>query len=150
MYKIYQIEYGDTIENIAKKVGTTPDNIKSINGFNSDSDLAVGNLMIVPKGSNKLFVTYKVKSGDSIYSIAHQYNMDPDTLLLMNGLKKDEFVYPNQEIMIPENGVNAYITREGDTINTILEKFSIDANTLDSENDKIFLLEDQLIVHRSN
>ena len=31
MYKIYQIEYGDTIERIANKVGTNSENIKKIN-----------------------------------------------------------------------------------------------------------------------
>ena len=148
MYKIYQIEYGDTIDIIANKTGTTPQNIKDINGFTGDSDLIVGSLMIVPKKENQLFETYTVKQGDSIYSISREYNIKPDTLLLLNGLKKDEYIYPNQELMIPSSDIMVYVTREGDTIDTILENFGIDANTLDSENDKIFLEEDQLIVHR--
>ena len=148
MYKIYQIEYGDTIDIIANKTGTTPQNIKDINGFTGDSDLVVGSLMIVPKQENQLFETYTVKQGDSIYSISREYNINPDTLLLLNGLKKDEYIYPNQELMIPSSDIMVYVTREGDTIDTILENFGIDANTLDSENDKIFLEEDQLIVHR--
>ena len=148
MYKIYQIEYGDTIDIIANKTGTTPQNIKDINGFTGDSDLVVGSLMIVPKKENQLFETYTVKQGDSIYSISREYNINPDTLLLLNGLKKDEYIYPNQELMIPSSDIMVYVTREGDTIDTILENFGIDADTLDSENDKIFLEEDQLIVHR--
>jgi len=150
MYKIYQIEYGDTIDIIANKTGTTSENIKNINGFNSDKDLVVGELMIVPKEENKMFQSYIVKDGDSIYSISRDYNIDPDTLLLINGLKKFEYIYPNQELMIPKNDINIYVTKRGDTIDTILESFNIDANTLDQENDKIFLMEDQLIIHKIN
>ena len=148
MYKIYQIEYGDTIDIVANKSGTTSQNIKDINGFSGDGDLIVGSLMIVPNKESQLFDTYIVKQGDSIYSISREYNVNPDTLLLLNGLKKDEYIYPNQEIMLPMKNIMVYITREGDTIDTILNNFGIDANTLDSENDKIFLEEDQLIVHR--
>lgn len=150
MYKIYQIEYGDTIDSIAKKTGTTVQNIKDINGYTGDYDLVVGGLMIVPKSQNQIFDTYIVKQGDSIYSISREYNVNPDTLLLLNGLKKDEYIYPNQEIMIPANNISVYVTREGDTLSTILENFGVDANTLDDENDKIFLVEDQLIIHRNN
>ena len=148
MYKIYQVEYGDTIDIVAMKTGTTSENIKSINGFNSDSDLIVGSLMIVPREENKLFKTYIIKQGDSLYSISSQYGVDPNTLLLLNGIKKDDLIYPNQELMIPINGVKVYVTKEGDTLDTLLENFKIDANKLNSENDKIFLMEDQLIVHK--
>ena len=149
MYMIYQVEYGDTLDTVARKTNTTRENIKNINGFTSDSDLVVGSLIIVPKEQNRLFDTYIIRQGDSVYSIARDNNVDPDTLLLLNGLKKDEFIYPNQEIMIPREDVEVYVTREGDTIDTLLENFGIDANTLDEENDKIFILEDQLIIHNN-
>ncbi|MBQ2947111.1 MAG: LysM peptidoglycan-binding domain-containing protein [Bacilli bacterium] len=148
MYKIYQVEYGDTIDIIASKTGTTRDNIKNINGFNSDGDLVVGSLIIVPKNENQVFQTYKVKRGDSIYSIARAYNVDPSTLLLLNGLNKDDMIYPEQEITIPKNGVVVYVTRQGDTINGIINNLGIDANTLNKENQRLFVLEDQLVVHK--
>ena len=91
MYKIYQVEYGDTIDIIASKTGSTPNTIKNINGFNSDGDLVVGSLIIVPRGETQLFQTYMIKQGDSIYSISRKYNVDPETLLLLNGLKKLEY-----------------------------------------------------------
>ena len=72
MYRIYQVEYGDTIDSIAKKVGTSSDNIRNINGLNSNSDLVVGSLIIVPKEESQIFETYKVKKGDSIYSISYR------------------------------------------------------------------------------
>ena len=148
MYKIYQVEYGDTIESIATKTGTTPNNIKNINGLNSNSDLVVGSLIIVPKEENQLFENYTVKRGDSIYSIAKTYNVDPSTLLLLNGLNKDDYIYPNQNITVPKNGVVVYVTREGDTVGGIINNLGIDANTFNRENERIFVIEDQLVVHK--
>ena len=148
MYKIYQVEYGDTIDIIANKTNTTRENIKNINGINSDSDLVVGSLVIVPKESDKLFQTYKVKAGDSIYSIARAYNVDPETLLLLNGLNKSDYIYLNQEITIPIQGVTVYVTKSGDTIEGIINNLGIDANTLNNQNKRIFVMEDQLIVNK--
>ena len=148
MYKIYQVEYGDTIDLIANKTNTTTDNIKNINGINSDADLVVGSLIIVPKDSEKVFENYKVKAGDSIYSIGRMYNVDPDTLLMLNGLNKNEYIYPNQEIIVPLTGVTVYITKQGDTIDGIINNLGIDANTLNSQNKRIFVIEDQLIVNK--
>ena len=148
MYKIYQVEYGDTLDKIADKTGTTKDNIKNINGFNNDSDLVVGSLIIVPKEQNSVFQIYKVQKGDSIYSIARSYNIDPSTLLLINGLNKDDMIYPNQEITIPKSGIVVYVTRQGDTINGIINNLGIDVNTLNKENQRIFVVEDQLVVHK--
>ena len=146
MYRIYQVEYGDTIDSIARKTNTSANNIKNINGFNSDSDLVVGSL--VPKESEQVFETYRVKKGDSIYSIAQMYNVNPDTLLLLNGLNKDDYIYPNQELIVPNQDVVVYVTKEGDTIDGIINNLGVDANTFNKENERVFVMEDQLVVHK--
>lgn len=148
MYRIYQVEYGDTIDSIARKTNTSANNIKNINGFNSDSDLVVGSLIIVPKESEQVFETYRVKKGDSIYSIAQMYNVNPDTLLLLNGLNKDDYIYPNQELIVPNQDVVVYVTKEGDTIDGIINNLGVDANTFNKENERVFVMEDQLVVHK--
>lgn len=150
MYKIYQVEYGDTIDIIARKTGSTSDIIKNINGFNNDSDLVVGSLIIVPNQGNGIFKIYKIKQGDSIYSIARLNNVDPDTLLLLNGLSKNEYIYPNQEIMIPNSDVEIYVTKQGDTIESIINNLGTDANTFNKENGKLFVLEDQLVIRKKS
>ena len=150
MYKIYQVEYGDTIDIIANKTGTTANNIKAINGFNSDADLVVGSLIIVPKTENNIFETYKVQKGDSIYAIARKYNVDPAMLSLINGLNNNEYIYPNQEIVIPKNDVVVYVTKSGDTVDSIIKNLGVDADTLNMENNRIFVMEDQLIIHKKS
>ena len=148
MYKIYQVEYGDTIEIIAKKTNTTPENIKMINDIKTNSELMVGSLIIVPKEEERLFENYIVKSGDTIYSIAKMYDVNPNTLLMLNGLNKDDYIYPNQEITVPLRDVTIYITKEGDTVDFIISNLGIDANTLNNQNKRIFVMEDQLIINK--
>ena len=58
MYKIYQIEYGDTLDLIALKTNTTIDELKRINGINNNYDISVGELIIVPNNDNEMFSTY--------------------------------------------------------------------------------------------
>ena len=148
MYKIYQVEYGDTLDSIAVKTSTTKENIKNINGFNSDTDLVVGSLIIVPKETDRIFENYKIKAGDSIYSIARKYNVAPDVLLMINGLNKDDYIYPNQEIIVPSSEIFVYVTKQGDTIDSIINNLGIDANTMNHQNKRIFVLEDQLIINK--
>lgn len=150
MYKIYQVEYGDTLDIIAKKASTTVNELKRINGFNSNSDLVVGSLIIVPKEEENFFETYIVKQGDTIYSISQMYNVDGNTLMTLNGLNNSDYIYPNQEILIPNEDIDIYITKSGDTIENLTDFFNTDFNTLGDENSKIFVLEDQLIIHKKN
>ena len=105
-------------------------------------------MIIVPKDDNKIFQSYVVKQGDSIYSISRLFNIDPDTILLLNGLNKNDYIYPNQEIMVPMSDITVYITLEGDTVDKIINNLGVDANTFNKENGKIFVLEDQLVVHK--
>lgn len=147
MYKIYQIEYGDTLDIIAQKTNTTVDNLKKLNGLD-ESDIMAGNLIIVPNNTNELFETYLVQNGDTVYSIARMYNINPDTLLKLNGLNEDDYIYTGSEITIPKENVDIYITEYNDTVNDVLNNLGVDITTLTRENNKIYVLEDQLMVHK--
>ena len=65
--------------------------------------------------SNDYFTTYTVNSGDNLYAIARRYNINPTLLAALNGLNMDDYIYPNQKIMIPKSGYSFYITKDGDT-----------------------------------
>lgn len=148
MYRIYQVEYGDTIDKIARKTNTTSENIRNINGINNDSELIVGGLIIVSREETRNFDIYKVKKGDSIYSIAKMYNINPETLLLLNGLSKDDYIYPEQELYVPLKDTIVYITKEGDTIDSIINNLGVDLDTFNRENNRVFVMEDQLVIHK--
>lgn len=150
MYKIYQIEYGDNLDTIAFKTNTTVDELKRINGIDDTYEIGVGNLIIVPNNKDNIFTTYIVENGDTLYSIARALNIDVDLLVKLNGLNKGDYIYPNQEMIIPNKNVKLYITKENDTVANVLDVLGVDINTLANENNKIFVVEDQLMVHKES
>lgn len=141
MYRVYQVEQNDTIEQIANKFGITPNELISINSFTS---ISPGQFIVVP--TNKVFDTYIVKKGDNAYEIARKYNIDLNSLLKLNGLDKDDYIYPDQELLIPRNNLTVYITEENDTIKNVLDKLNLSINELLEENKELYLVADQLIV----
>ncbi len=134
MYKIYQVG-NETLEDIAKKLNTNVDEIVRLNGT---SNIIPGSYIIVP--ANKDFTTYIVKQGDNIYSIAKNNGVDYETLLKVNGLDQNDYIYPNQEIIIPNKKI--YVTKENETIKDIINKLNI--NNIKNIED-LYLLKDQMI-----
>ncbi len=134
MYKIYQVQ-NETLEDIARKLNTTVDEIVRLNGT---SNIAPGSYIIVP--SSRDFTTYIVKQGDNIYSIAKNNGVDYETLLKINGLDQDDYIYPNQEIIIPNR--NVYVTKENETIREVMNKLNM--NDIKNIED-LYLVKDQMI-----
>lgn len=146
MYKVYQVMAGDTIDIIASKVNTNPSEIIELNGL--VSEVVPGQFIVVPSMENNLFDMYTVQSGDNMYEIARRYNMNYKELLEINGLDEDDYIYPNQQILIPKSGVDVYITEEGDTLGLVSEKWGISVSDIVNQNETIFLLPGQMIIKR--
>ena len=51
---------------------------------------------------NNKFEYYTISKGDSLYGIARRYNINPELLAGLNGLSMDDYIYPDQEILIPK------------------------------------------------
>lgn len=146
MYKVYQVMAGDTIDIIASKVNTNPGEIIELNGL--VSEVVPGQFIVVPSMENNLFDMYTVQSGDNMYEIARRYNMNYKELLEINGLDEDDYIYPNQQILIPKSGVDVYITEEGDTLGLVSEKWGISVSDIVNQNETIFLLPGQMVIKR--
>lgn len=83
----YTVTKGDTLYGIANKFGVSVDNLKTINNLTSNT-LSLGQVLKIPsKTSDKL--TYTVKKGDSLYSIARTYNTTVDTIKRLNNLSSN-------------------------------------------------------------
>ena len=147
MYSIYQVMFGDTLESIANKTNTTVDKSR---GIHSVLNLDNGSYIIVPANSDDTFTMYVVKPGDTLYGIANNYNMSVDDLVTLNGLNKNDYLYPNQEIMVPTGKSNFYITKDGDTIDKVLMNFNTNFDELKRQNRNLYLASDQIITFRDN
>lgn len=144
MYQIYQVMPGETLYEIAKKVGTTTEELEKLNGISNGNNID-GSYIIIPNQKVIRYENYKVKKGDSIYAIAKKYGVDYHTLLRLNGLGENQYIYPDQEILIPKGINKVYVTKEGDTISSISDNLNKSVSDLMNNNSQLQLLPDQII-----
>lgn len=149
MYDKYTVGYNESLNDIASHFNTTKEELMSINNLYDEVMLRAGMDIAVP-ASNDYFTTYTVNSGDNLYAIARRYNINPTLLAALNGLNMDDYIYPNQKIMIPKSGYSFYITKDGDTLSIVADKFKRNADEIIKMNQTIYLLPGQLMINKTN
>lgn len=150
MYDKYLIKEGETLEDIASRFNTSVDMILNINDMYSREYLRAGEEIIVPKNQESYFTYYTVNQGDSLYQIARKYNINPSLLALLNGLNMEDYIYPNQRLIIPKSGYSFYITKDGDTLEIVKDKFNKNLGDILKYNETIYLLPGQLMINKNN
>ncbi len=145
----YIVKEGDNIATIAKKYNISIVDLINQNNLENVYYLEPGLELIIPEERAPLgFTYYTVKKGDNLYEIAKHYNISVKDLSELNGLEIGEYIYPEQRILVPEEGVEIYITKEKDTIQTIIDKLGTNREEIFVYNPKIYLLPEQLIAYR--
>ena len=150
MYDKYLIKEGETLEDIASKFNTSVDMILNINDIYSREYLRAGEEIIVPKNQESYFTYYTVNQGDTLYQIARKYNINPSLLALLNGINMEDYIYPNQRLIIPKSGYIFYITKDGDTLEIVRDKFNKNWEDILKYNETIYLLPGQLMINKNN
>ena len=150
MYDKYLIKEGETLEDIASRFNTSVDMILNINDMYSREYLREGEEIIVPKNQESYFTYYTVNQGDTLYQIARKYNINPSLLALLNGLNMEDYIYPNQRLIIPKSGYSFYITKDGDTLEIVKDKFNKNLGDILKYNETIYLLPGQLMINKNN
>lgn len=141
MYSIYEVKKNETLDDIANKLNISVQEIMNLN--NNLNNVIEGQLIIIPTTSN--YNVYVVKKGDNLYNIAKRYGVDVKSIELLNGLKENEYIYPEQKLLIPTSKI--YITRENDTIKQLLNN----GITLEELKDNdIYLQQDQIIFYKKD
>ncbi len=145
MYSVYKVLGNESLDDIAQKFFTTVENLQEINNSKLE-ELRAADEIIVPETSRKYFEYYRVQKGDSIYAIARRYNINPELLTTLNGLNDADYIYPNQVILIPKANYSYYITKDGDTLDSVTNILGVSRDKFLKENDIIYLLAGQLLV----
>ena len=146
MYKTYQVLAKDTWENIASKFHTSVDALQELNGMTM---LIPGSIIVVPKVvESDYFTKYTIQKGDNLYEISKKFHTNVDVLLNANGLEKDDYLYPGQELLIPREGIAMYVTKEGETLVDVSKKLGTTQSSLIQDNEFIYLLTEQLILYK--
>jgi len=80
----YTVKRGDNLYSIANRYNTSVTVIKNLNNLTSNN-LSIGQILKIPSTNNNS-ITYTVKKGDSLYSIARQYNTTVNDIKNKNNL----------------------------------------------------------------
>ena len=146
-YVNYTVQAGDSLYSIANKFGTTVDKIKKDNNLKTDV-LSIGQVLIVDdnKGVSSVeecygedfvvpgdYITYTVKSGDNLYSIARKYNTSVSEIKSLNNLSTNNLSL-GQVLKIPSTGDTYYTVQAGDSLYSIAKKFDTTVDAIKRKN----------------
>lgn len=106
-----------------------------------ESELAQADQSVISKpqlvqvdGENREIVTYTVKAGDTVPSVALAYNITPETLKWANDLTSDALEVGRKLSIPPTDGI-IYTVESGDTVDSIADKYKADKNRIILYND---------------
>lgn len=157
----YRVRSGDTITKIAQRYGMSVAELRALNNLNASSvkpgqeillrgttaNLTIDstrNEPIKSTSSNKTTITktHTVTKGETLWSIAKRYSVDPTVLASTNNIKKTA-IQVGQKLKIPSSIASTnstpikrmtYVVRNGDTLSEIADQFKVTVKQLMSWN----------------
>lgn len=143
---LYTVKKGDTLYSIARVYGVNVNSIKNLNYLTSNN-LYIGQVLRIPEIYTKPddmyvpdYVNYKVKRGDTLYSIAKAYGVTVDSLIQDNALKNNSLtvgqnlkIRTNNTMVVEEcfgeeyvpsnSSYSEYVVKRGDNLYNIANTF---------------------------
>ncbi len=106
---VYRVRAGETLYSIARRHGTSVTTLARLNNLNAGDSLVAGQRLIV-KASVRTYrdehvasgrrVLYTVRSGDTVFSISHQFQVTVTQLKSWNGLNRRHRIRAGQRLVM--------------------------------------------------
>ena len=132
----YVVKKGDSLWSIARANGLTVDELKSLNNLSSNV-LHVGDALLISSddstGDDGNDNYYVVKSGDTLWSIARNYNLSVNELKALNNLGSN-VLSVGQRLIVGKESSNDYVVSAGDTLWAIARKFNVSVDDIKALN----------------
>lgn len=136
--KYYIVKKGDSLYSIARSNNMTVDELKTLNNLTSNI-LSIGQRLIISRGSNVPNNVYVVKKGDTLWSIANNFNVSVNDLKKANN-KSNNSLSIGEQLIIPgkSTGENVnttiYTVKSGDNLYSIARRYNVTVNEIKSLN----------------
>ena len=124
----YVVKSGDSLWSISKKYNIPVDELKRINNLTSNL-LSIGQVLKIPGDNDDVEENkYTVKSGDTLYSIAREYNISVQDIKDANNLINNNLTI-GQKLIIPtptiESNDIVYTVKKGDNLYSIAKTYGL-------------------------
>ncbi len=97
--RLYIVQKGDTLSEIAKAYGVSMDTICGSNNLRSYDIIIEGKKLRIP---NKDGILHRVKKGQSITSIVKKYRASLEKIYAQNNIKNFDFISVGSDLFIPD------------------------------------------------
>ncbi len=107
----YKVTSGDTLWGISQRFDLSLSTLVQANGLNQHDPLKVGTQLYIPdigqaqqaktrKSARQARVNYQVQAGDSVWSIARKFGVEPDQIMAWNKLSSRDLIHPGDTLTI--------------------------------------------------
>jgi membrane-bound lytic murein transglycosylase D len=106
----YRVRRGDSLWSISRRFGVSLEELTSLNGIGSRHILQIGQVLrLRPSGQPTAVALsdsggtsfYRVRKGDSFWSISRRFNTDIKSILRANRMSRGQTIYPGEQLIIP-------------------------------------------------
>lgn len=115
MKNIHIVGKGDTFWSIAKKHKVKVGSLAKWNNKSPKDTLSIGEKLVIWKKSNSGMrqakirkISYRVRQGDSLAKIASKFNVKVADIVSWNGIKKNAYLQPKQQLKLYVNVMETY------------------------------------------
>ena len=149
----YVVMPGDTLSSIAVRYNTTVAALVAANGLSNPNAIRVGQTLIIPGCSGPTqpppsggCITYIVRPGDTLSSIAARYGTTVAAIAQANNISNPHLIRVGQRLVVcpgpgggsppppPGSGSRTYVVRPGDTLSGIALRFNTTVWSLQQAN----------------
>lgn len=96
--KMYEVQAGDTLYSISRKLGTTITQLADDNDLSSPYRLSPGQMLKGPAARTK---AYTVQSGDTLFAIARRFSVRPQDVAEANEIQLAAPINVGQKLLLP-------------------------------------------------
>ncbi|MBI4320642.1 MAG: LysM peptidoglycan-binding domain-containing protein [Chloroflexi bacterium] len=141
--KEYVVQERDTLSSIADRFGMTTDSLTKLNRIEKPDLVVVGSRLKIEGGQASAPTprAHVVGAGETLGEIAERYGVSQKAIVELNRLADGDHIVIGQELRLPASSsaggspvpatrTREYVLKEGDTLNTVAERFGLEMSVL--------------------